>query len=158
MVLGARRKRPPSKGLLPGERLRRDRLAGAELYSQWGWVSRISDPSLITSEHLFAACGFNDKSSKPICRNKYSGSDTREPEDEADPPQDVGPDLTARGDDDDVIVITSDDEQQPVCNKKLCKENPQCLNYLGQVNLENQGRLVLFHDNCNSHRVNQMLC
>jgi ubiquitin carboxyl-terminal hydrolase 48 len=146
MVLGARRRRPPAKGLLPGERLRRDKLAGAELYSQWGWVSRISDPSLITSDHLFSACGFNDKSGKPLCRNKYSDSDARKPEEgRVDAAQDTGSNTVAGGDDAEVIIVTSDDEELPLCNKKRCKENPQCLNYLGQVKLENQGRLGTHH-------------
>ncbi|KAF8480713.1 cysteine proteinase [Gautieria morchelliformis] len=137
MVVGATRKRPPGKGLPTGERLRRDKLAGAELYSQWGWVSRISDPSLITDEHLFAACGFQENSGKPICKNKYIGSDVLDDKECRVDVVQSGIKPVAREDEDDVIIISSDEEQS-ICNKKRCKENPHCLNYLGQDKLESQ--------------------
>ena len=136
MAVGTKRRRPPAKGLLPGERLRRDKLAGSELHSQWGWVSWISDPSMITSEHLFTACGFNNTSEKPICKNKYS--DGREPK-EGNVGSTQDPKPTARGDEEDIIIVSSDDEEPYVCTKGRCKENPQCLNHLGQAKLENQG-------------------
>ena len=140
MAIGAKRKRHTAKGLPPGERLRRDKITGIEPYPQWGWVSRITDPSLITPEHLFAAYGFNNNSGKPICKNKYSGSEVREWEErKVDVTQETGSKAVAGEDEGDVIIISSDDEEQYICDKKRCKENPQCLNYLGQVKLENQG-------------------
>lgn len=140
MAIGAKRKRAPAKGLPPGERLRRDKIAGAELYSQWSWVSRISDPSLITSEHLFAAYGFNNKSGKPICKNKYLGPDVLECKERfMDVAQEAEANALAWEIEDDVIIVSSDDEEKSLCDKKRCKDNSQCLNYLGQVKLEDQG-------------------
>ncbi|KAF8521530.1 hypothetical protein JB92DRAFT_3141227 [Gautieria morchelliformis] len=137
MVVGATRKRPPGKGLPTGERLRRDKLAGAEHYSQWGWVSRISDPSLITDEHLFAACGFQENSGKPICKNKYIGSDVLDDKECRVDVVQSGIKPVAGEDEDDIIIISSDEEQS-ICNRKRCKEHPHCLNYLGQDKLESQ--------------------
>ncbi|KAF8511943.1 cysteine proteinase [Hysterangium stoloniferum] len=137
MTSNGKRKRPPAKGLAAGERLKRDNLAGAEHeYSQWGWVSRITEPSQITLEHKFAACGFTDKINRPLCKNIYS-----EPE-EPQPKRlkiEVAPkelDLATGEDVDDIIVISSDEDEHPVCTNKKCKGNPQCVNFLGQARLE----------------------
>ena len=42
---------------------------------------------------------------------------------------------------DDVIVISDDDA--PPCTKKLCRANPNCLNYLGQEKWEEEGPFIL---------------
>ena len=140
MAIGAKRNRTPANGLPPGERLRRDKISGVELYSQWRWVSRISDPSLITTENLFAAYGFSDNFGKPICKNRYSRSDAQDcKERKVDVAHEAESKAVAGEDEDDVIIISSGDEEIFVCDKKRCKENPHCLNYLGQVKLENQG-------------------
>ncbi|KAF8587403.1 cysteine proteinase [Ramaria rubella] len=146
MAIGAKRKRPFSKGLPPGERLKRDKLDGAEVYSQWGWVSRVTDASHITLEHRLAAYGFTDKVGKPICKNKYTESSERERKrQKVAVVREVESRAVPGENDDDIIIISSDDEELFFCDKKYCKENPQCVNYLGQVKLENQdGALQAF--------------
>ena len=138
MPVGTKRKRHVPSGLHAGERLKRDQLAGADIFTQWGWIPKISDPSQIIPEHRLAACGFHDKIGKPICKNKYSMLD--EPEHKKRK-TDVAPKTTLKlpeGEDaGDIIVVSSDDEEPEYCTKKRCKENPQCVNYVGQIKLEN---------------------
>lgn len=50
---------------------------------------------------------------------------------------------TANGELDDDVIVISDDEP-PACSKKLCKGNPNCLNYLGQERWEDEGIQLLF--------------
>ena len=38
---------------------------------------------------------------------------------------------------DDIIVVS--DEESSACDSKMCKNNPYCLNYLGQEKWENEG-------------------
>ncbi|KAH6918351.1 hypothetical protein BKA70DRAFT_13800 [Coprinopsis sp. MPI-PUGE-AT-0042] len=113
-----KRRTPPAKGLAPGEPLKRFLLPSSSS-TPWSWVdSEVKDPAEITHEHRLAAYGFSAKSGFPACRNKYA------------PQPEKGTSLLAE-DDGDVIVI-SDDDENPQCSKKLCKNNPRCLNYLGQ--------------------------
>lgn len=42
----------------------------------------------------------------------------------------------------DDVVIISDDEGTS-CNQKICKTNPNCLNYVGQEAWESEGMLHL---------------
>ena len=53
-----------------------------------------------------------------------------------DVPPDPEPTLAEGKDAEDIIVVSSGDEDPGNCTKKRCKENPQCLNYLGQIKLE----------------------
>ena len=48
--------------------------------------------------------------------------------------------LNGDGDEDDGVVVISDDEG-PTCDKKTCRSNPNCLNYLGQEQWEDEGVL-----------------
>lgn len=123
-----------SNGLAPGEQLKRNTLPGNNS-SPWGWVgTEVVNPSEITSEHLLVACGLSERNLYPFCPNKYSHScmpailqsptEPREPS--------VNEEL-----DEDVIVI-SDDELLH-CVRKSCKANPNCLNFLGQENWEDEG-------------------
>jgi len=119
---------PPSQGLATGQRLHRDALVG-HATSPWGWVgTEASNTSEITHDHLLSTCGLSDRNSHCVCRNKFTGTS-----------RDSSPDpLVIKDTDDDVIVI-SDDDDEPVCSKKSCKNNPFCLNYLGQEKWEEKG-------------------
>ena len=119
---------PPTKGLAPGELLKRNKLAGNTV-SAWGWVdTEVSEVADITAEHRLATCGLSKRSHYPFCANKYSLAKVEVT---------VPSQASAEDQEDDIIVI-SDDEGHP-CNKKLCKSNPNCLNYLGQSAWENEG-------------------
>lgn len=147
MVVGTKRRRPVAKGLAPGERLKHDKLAGYEgEYSQWGWINNLSDPSLISMEHMLTAYGFLDKLRKPLCKNKYTkqkdtaGTDKKPAKEATQHPRVAdGPQH-----EEDIIIISSGDEAKAACDKKRCRDNIHCLNYLGQVRLENEGVSHLF--------------
>jgi hypothetical protein len=124
-----------SKGLAPGEQLKRSTLPGNNS-SPWGWVgTEVVNPSEISSEHLLVACGLSERNRHPCCPNKHSlvshnlaieASQTHYKE----PP--VDGEL-----DEDVIVISDDEPSQ--CARKSCKTNLNCLNYLGQEDWEDEG-------------------
>ncbi|KAI0670438.1 cysteine proteinase [Trametes maxima] len=128
-----RRTSPGHTGLSAGERLKRAKLTGNAAYSAWGWVgTEVTDISNITPEHRLATCGFSPGSTHTLCSNKYvkqiATSPTNQVKDDAGS---SGPeDLT-----NDVIVISEDEE--PACSGKICKNNPFCLNHLGQDKWEN---------------------
>ena len=127
-----RRTSPAAQGLSAGERLKRAKLTSHD-YLAWNWVgTTVHDPSQITQEHCAATCGFSDANSPPFCVNRYRElSKPPEPE----PTQERS---TAAGELDDDIIVVSDDET-PACSIKVCRSNPNCLNYLGQEKWENEG-------------------
>jgi ubiquitin carboxyl-terminal hydrolase 48 len=128
---------PSSKGLAVGEPLKRS--AHAVAASSWGWVdSEATDPSSVTSEHLLAACGLSKRNTHPFCRNKYAKSPPKK--EKTKPPTPINGEI-----EEDIIVISSDDEEDVNCTKKLCRNNPNCLNYLGQRKWEDEGELALCH-------------
>ncbi|KAJ7632814.1 cysteine proteinase [Roridomyces roridus] len=115
-----KRKRDASpKGLAAGEPLKRT--AHAIAASSWGWVgSEAEDVSNITQEHMAAACGLSQRNTP------------------------VNGEI-----DEDIIVISSDDEEDdPNCVKRTCRNNPNCLNYLGQKTWkdEEEAREVFMKD------------
>ncbi|KAJ7581164.1 hypothetical protein C8J56DRAFT_866417 [Mycena floridula] len=119
--------------LFPGEVLKRQTLAG-NLSAPWGWVgTEVVDETCITQQHRLVTCGLSERNSHSFCRNKYAPKvqkhDTASKSDSQQPP--VHGEL-----ENDVIVISDDDE--PACSKKICKNNPDCLNYLGQTLWENE--------------------
>lgn len=118
-----RRASPPAKGLAAGQKLQRNALA-TPIHSPWSWVdTEIQDVNKISHEHRLAACGFSSRNGYPFCNNKFSDtSQTKVPE------SSEGGD----GNNDDNVIVVTDDESQPECSKKACKNNPKCLNYLGQ--------------------------
>jgi ubiquitin carboxyl-terminal hydrolase 48 len=132
--MAAKRKRrasPHGKGLPPGEIMKRDRQAGSNFVA-WGWVgSDVSDVSDISREHILATCNFSSQNGFFLCGNSYRSLPTV-----ATTKQ--GTNIGDAAHDGDVIVI-SDDDGTPECNKKACRKNPQCLNYLGQEVWENEG-------------------
>ncbi|KAJ6525652.1 hypothetical protein B0H19DRAFT_585928 [Mycena capillaripes] len=124
-----KRKRDASpKGLNAGEPLKRT--AHAVSSSSWGWVgSEATDIESITPEHLSATCGLSKRNTHPFCRNKYGKL----------PPKKEEPLTPINGEiEEDIIVISSDDEEDANCTKKLCRNNPNCLNYLGQRKWEDE--------------------
>ncbi|KAG1827163.1 cysteine proteinase [Suillus subaureus] len=116
------RSSPAPKGLAAGEQLKRGKLPGSD---PWGWVgTEVTCSSQITLEHHLMSCGLSRRSNNPLCANKYA----HKPEKQSSPApkrESAGGEL---GDD---VIVVSDDEPPP-CSKKLCKNNPNCLNYLGQ--------------------------
>ncbi|KAI6138857.1 hypothetical protein EDD17DRAFT_1782678 [Pisolithus thermaeus] len=130
-----RRPSPPPKGLAAGEHLKRAKLAGNNS-SAWGWVDiEVSDPSQITPEHRLMTCGLSRRNRNPFCGNKY----VSKPE-QSQPTVTLEPTVeTANGESENDIIVVSDDEP-PNCAKKACKNNPNCLNYLGQDKWEDEGK------------------
>ncbi|KAL1710109.1 hypothetical protein EV121DRAFT_252295 [Schizophyllum commune] len=134
-----RKRRDEQKGLAPGQVLKRAKLLG-NASSPWGWVGTdVLDAAHITDEHRLAACGFN----QPLCANKYApeyrqmqkGRQRRLKERKTREKRDSSP----AGGADEVIVISDTEEVQLECTKKLCnKDNPNCLNYLGQDKWEDE--------------------
>jgi ubiquitin carboxyl-terminal hydrolase 48 len=129
-----RRASPTTTGLAAGEQLKRSTLPGNES-SVWGWVgTEVLDASHITKEHRMITCGLSKRSRHPFCPNKYASFRRKR-----SPPQESA----ATGELDDDVIVISDDEQ-PQCSKKSCKNNPNCLNYLGQEKWEDEGKPLSF--------------
>ncbi|KAF8163463.1 hypothetical protein B0H34DRAFT_795175 [Crassisporium funariophilum] len=138
--MAPKRKRNASvapKGLAPGEQLRRSAIPNTTFMtsSPWGWVgTEVLEPAGITPEHCMSACNLSRRNNNPYCPNKFAATifeghllDSPEPPEQP----------TVNGELDDDIIIISDDEK-PSCSKKLCKANPNCLNYLGQDKWEDE--------------------
>lgn len=80
-------------------------------------------------------CGLSRRSKNPFCVNKYA----HKPEKRSSP---VPKRDVADGELQDDVIVISDDEPPP-CSKKLCKNNPNCLNYLGQDTWEDEGEFAI---------------
>jgi hypothetical protein len=121
---------PSVKGLAAGESLKRT--AHAIAASSWQWVAtEVTDASAITAEHLSATCGLSKRNNHPFCRNKFAKLPARK--------ESKKPRTPLNGEiEEDIIVISSDEDEDLNCTKKLCKNNPNCLNYLGQQKWENE--------------------
>ncbi|KAL0946674.1 hypothetical protein HGRIS_012863 [Hohenbuehelia grisea] len=131
-----RRASPSSKGLAAGEQLKRSTLAGHAPLT-WSWVgTEVQDIAQITQEHLLLTCGLSKRNKHTFCGNKYSPTRAGEIpipkplKDRLDEPEEG--ELAS-----DVIVIS--DDESPSCSKRSCKNNPNCLNYLGQEQWEDEG-------------------
>lgn len=89
--------------------------------SPWSWVgTEVKDVSALATEHVLATCGFSSRNSYPFCSNRFAQN---HPSDKLET---------------DMIVITDDEISQ--CSKKVCKHNPNCLNYLGQEKWEDDAK------------------
>lgn len=130
-----RKDSPPPRGLAAGEQLKRTKLAGNDSWA-WGWVDiEVSDPSQITLEHRLMTCGLSRRNRNPFCGSKYV-SRPEQPKSTASTQEPAA--KVANGELENDIIIVSDDEM-PSCSKKACKNNPNCLNYLGQDKWEDEG-------------------
>lgn len=130
-----RRASPAPTGLAPGEQLKRAKLA-AGVSLTWGWVdTEVSDPSRITLEHRLMTCGLSKRNKNPFCGNRHAPKPTKS----SPPPADETQTNVANGELENDVIVVSDDEPPP-CNKKVCKNNPNCLNYLGQAQWEDEGK------------------
>jgi hypothetical protein len=86
-------------------------------YSAWGWVgSEVIHANEITSRHVLATCGFSAVDRLVFHPNRYTGK--------------------SNGLDADGAIVVEDDGD---CNKKTCKKNSCCLNFLGQEQWDNYG-------------------
>lgn len=127
-----RRADPAPKGLAPGEHLKRSALVGRISDPAWGWVGTdVRDPAGITPEHRMRACGLYRGSKHSYCSNKYASQNSA-------PNKGASNQEATSGELDDDVIVISDDEPPP-CSKKLCRGNPNCLNYLGQDKWECEG-------------------
>ena len=127
----------PPKGLASGELLKRNAIT-PDL--PWGWVgTEVTDLADITLEHRMLACNLSQRNDIPYCLSKFA---IKEDERHAKISRERPPLPSADGELDDDIIIISDDEQ-PSCSIKLCKTNPNCLNYLGQEMWEDEGDLFI---------------
>ncbi|PSR75391.1 hypothetical protein PHLCEN_2v9149 [Hermanssonia centrifuga] len=128
-----RRASPTAQGLSAGERLKRAKLAGNE-YLAWSWVgTEVTDTADITQEHRLATCDFSNTNRSPFCSNKYSTISNVA----AKPGKTTKAQAKTEGElEDDIIVISDNDS--PTCSSKACKNNPNCLNYLGQEKWESE--------------------
>ncbi|KAF8077825.1 hypothetical protein FPV67DRAFT_1557276 [Lyophyllum atratum] len=123
-----------NKGLAPGEQLKRSALPGNNS-SSWGWVgTEVIRASDITPEHHLVSCGLSKRNNHPFCLNKYSPISQNFAKPQLDKTHEVQP---TDGELDDDVIIISDDEVPP-CGLKTCKSNPNCLNYLGQEDWEDE--------------------
>lgn len=131
-----RRCSPTPRGLAPGEHLKRTKLAGNES-SAWGWVDiEVSDPAQITPEHYLMTCGLSQRNKNSFCGNNYA---QRPPQTNHAPVGQQPSSEVATGElENDLIVIS--DEEPSRCTKKTCKNNPNCLNHLGQEQWEDEDR------------------
>lgn len=128
-----RRASPVAQGLSAGEKLKRAKLSGND-YLAWSWVgTEVTDAADITEDHRLATCGFSSKNTHPFCSSKSAATTSNgvAPEKESPKPSHVSGEL-----EDDIIVVS--DDESPVCGSKMCKNNPNCLNYLGQEKWENE--------------------
>jgi hypothetical protein len=87
---------------------------------RYPWLASIQSASEIGPEHVLALCGLGPLAKTPLCPNKF--------EEGADSKQNV------------IEVSDSGDETIHSCSKAKCKNNPYCLNYLGQEKWEIEGQ------------------
>lgn len=128
----------PPKGLASGELLKRNAIAPGSL---WGWVgTEVTDLADITLEHRMLACNLSQRNDIPYCLGKFAAKEDEGHAKKSREPQLPLPSVDGELDDD--IIIISDDEQPYECSKKLCKANPNCLNYLGQEKWEDEGGFI----------------
>ncbi|KAF8733688.1 hypothetical protein AX14_003618 [Amanita brunnescens Koide BX004] len=111
-----KRRRPPS----PAEKTKRS-VPSDSRTSPWGWVgTEVKAVSALTAEHVLATCGFSARNSPSLCPNRLTQGSAHDKLDN------------------DIIVIT--DEETSQCSRKVCKNNPNCLNYLGQEKWEDDAK------------------
>jgi hypothetical protein len=104
----------------------------------WAWVyTEVTTPAQITADHRQATCGFSRRNApqKPICPNNFGRDNGKNKETRRTngKEKEKAPTVTGELKDDEIIEISDDDDiKVPSCSKKACKNNPNCLNHLGQ--------------------------
>ena len=127
--MGERRTRAavPNKGLGVGEKLNRQRLL-AESDIRWNWIGTdVKHVSDIKEQHCLRAAGIAFVKPKRLCKNKYKSP--------------CGLVTSIKTPDNEEAIIISDGEDDPYCERKRCKDNPYCMNHLGQDKWEDEGSL-----------------
>lgn len=109
----------------------------------WNWVlSEALNASQVTDEHIASVYGFASRtaSSKPICKNKFA---PKLPKTVAHPQSESAANQPPAADED-LDILIEEDPVAPVasCSKKSCLSNPNCLNYVGQAELVDEGSTV----------------
>ena len=96
---------------------------------RWNWIgSEVAHPKDITVAHRIRVAGLELYDGRRPCRNKYAKKLAN------------GPSVTGATDaNGDLITIDSEDELDIFCSKRMCKDSPFCLNYLGQDLWEDEG-------------------
>ena len=135
------------KGLAAGVQLERESLPSRPVNSvngvgdssdPWGWVlNPVQTVDQIKEEHQLRVCGI---SLEPLsaCPNKYEKKYNEESSVNSGSRKKQKVLDEANSADVDVIIVSSDDENEPTnltkapCSKKGCRNDPRCLNYLGQ--------------------------
>ena len=120
-----RKRRGSPKGLAAGEKLQRNLLHDIRSVT-WGWINEVHNASDITEDHCLESYGFGSHSPYPLCSNKYASS-SKETLDEP----------SSTGLDEDVIIVS---DNTIACLKATCRNNPNCLNYLGQDKWESESK------------------
>lgn len=121
---------PVANGLLAGEKLNRNRLL-AECDLRWNWIgTEAKHISEISREHCLRAAGLVMPGLKRPCPNKF----TKSKRSRAVPQQ-----IASSSEDPGDVIVISDEEGNVTCDKKRCKDNPYCLNNLGQERWEDEG-------------------
>jgi len=124
---------------------------------RYPWLTLIQSESDVGIEHVLALCGLGPLARTSLCPNKFQHHQPQQPQ-----PQRAWAGADSKGDGDDVLEASSsgdnddnddandDDEGDHQdettitithnCSKVNCKNNPYCLNYLGQERWENEGQ------------------
>ncbi|KAL5489782.1 hypothetical protein ACEPAI_4614 [Sanghuangporus weigelae] len=120
-----------TKGLSAGEKLNRNRLL-AECDLRWNWIgTEAKHVSEITRDHCLRAAGLVVPGSKRPCPNKFTKPKRRQ----SFPHQTV-----LKSEDSEDVIVISDEDEDVSCEKKRCRDNPYCLNYLGQEKWEDEDK------------------
>lgn len=122
------------KGLAAGERLNRNRLL-AESDLRWNWIgTEAKHVDDITTVHCLRAAGL--LFTKKRCPHPIKSIKNPKVKTERQPTPQRSVDGSEDADD---VIVVSDNDEEPSCSKKECKENPFCLNHLGQDRWEDSG-------------------
>jgi hypothetical protein len=98
-----------------GRQPKRVKIDAAE-YSAWGWVgTEVHKPDEITRQHVLAAYGLSEAQQYHFHPSLYTNA------------QDVS--------DENGVIVVEDD----ACDKKACRKNLLCTNFLGQEKWVNHG-------------------
>ena len=119
---------------------------------RYPWLASIQSASEVNIEHILALCGLGPLSKIPLCPNKFqkrvrarADADSTGDDDVVELSDGDG-DGDGDEDEDETITTTHNNNNNDSCSKVKCRNNPYCLNYLGQERWENQGQSVSVSD------------